>query len=366
MYEIWSFNATTSVWNLVTTHNFTREGPCASQYNNTQLLWIFGGKNESNPAYENEIYIYDVSAKTIHRLFEADSNGPPAQGVACSVSSDQVFWVFGGRRGNQCSAELWSFSQSKNWTNHNKSLSPGPAEVEGSSAIIYGEEVVIYGGSCLQANFGHFIHRFNTSSGQWSLDTPIHDSQIPPNRKFHTATLISKDRMLIFGGLDMMDNPLGDLWFYDLLKSNWTNVTIAGPSARFSTATGLYFNRFFDYGGNGSAATGALNDTWQLVVQSDCLGLSCEDCTTSTNCGWCNSNMVDYQCVAGTGANSFIASSCSSTTPGSFTSDILDCPEVGFPSWAIALIVIGGVVLIGITVFAIMKIREKPEYQEIR
>jgi len=32
------------------------------------------------------------------------------------------------------------------------------------------------------------------------------------------------------------------------------------------------------------------------------------------------------------------------------------CPEL-FPSWAIALIVIGGVVIIGVIVFGIMKLR---------
>jgi len=46
--------------------------------------------------------------------------------------------------------------------------------------------------------------------------------------------------------------------------------------------------------------------------------------------------------------------------------DIYQCPEDGLQSWAIALIVIGGVVVIGIVVFAIMKLRsQRPEYSTI-
>ena len=46
--------------------------------------------------------------------------------------------------------------------------------------------------------------------------------------------------------------------------------------------------------------------------------------------------------------------------------DPLVCPSNGFPSWAIALIVIGGVVIIGIIVFAVMKMRKSNEYEEIQ
>jgi len=102
------------------------------------------------------------------------------------------------------------------------------------------------------------------------------------------------------------------------------------------------------------------NDTWQLVIEKECKPLKCDVCVKSGGCGWCVDSKI---CLVGNSSLSELGQCGADST---WTVMAIQCPEEGFPSWAIALIVIGGVVLIGIIVFAIMKVRSgRPDYNQI-
>jgi len=187
----------------------------------------------------------------------------------------------------------------------------------------------------------------------------------PPNGRAWPATFIQVDTLYVYGGLTN-SGPAKDAYTYDLKAMKWTvlgNVTNA-PPARYGASIVALQNRAVLFGG--TSGNTYYDDTWQFVVESSCLGKACEDCTKdgTTGCGWCSGNPNDsFKCVAGDSGSSFVAASCQSG--GMYTNDIDQCPEA-FPSYAIALIVIGGVVLVGIIIFAIMKVRSnKNDYQEI-
>lgn len=116
----------------------------------------------------------------------------------------------------------------------------------------------------------------------------------------------------------------------------------------------------------GVGPTGDLGDAWQFVHQADCLGhRTCAACTGAAGCGWCWANMRGYECVSGAGSSAYLTGSCRGDPATALNTEPLLCPADGFPSWAIALIVIGAIVVVGIVVFAITKMRKASEYEEI-
>jgi len=283
-----------------------------------------------------------------------------------------VFFVYGGRtspNATSCTASsLFAYSfVNKNWTEYNSSA---VKPLEGATLINYNDNALyLFGGSAsCQNNPGDDIYRFSITDGRWDNGPIAPTNGKPPARAFHSAFL-SNGEMYIFGG-EAVNGPLSDVWAYNISGNTWRQVMMPNaPTSRSRVASASVMNRFFIYGGQGSSTTLAsesYNDLWQLVVQRDCFNKNCMTCVATTNagCGWCPDNTANYQCIAGSGSSPYVPGTCQKIE--NFSTDTNDCPETGFPSWAIALIVIGGVVLIGIIVFAIMKFREKNEYQEIR
>jgi len=134
----------------------------------------------------------------------------------------------------------------------------------------------------------------------------------------------------------------------------------------------IFGNQFFYYGGYRMAvpADQYHTDLWLFVDEKFCTSLSdCEVCVNVYECGWCSNTFSGApNCVAGNENGPVVqqqwagASTCNNDI---LLNQVENCPEE-FPSWAIALIVIGGVILVGGIVFGIMKLRSgKPGYEPV-
>jgi len=134
---------------------------------------------------------------------------------------------------------------------------------------------------------------------------------------------------------------------------------------RNGAVVSLFGTQWFYYGGN--SQSGYHYDLWQFVDEKYCTSVAdCEVCVDVFECGWCNSAIAPGapSCVAGNSTGTIITPTptCNSI---SLLTQVENCPEL-FPSWAIALIVIGGVILVGGIVFGIMKLRSgKPGYDPV-
>jgi hypothetical protein len=141
---------------------------------------------------------------------------------------------------------------------------------------------------------------------------------------------------------------------------------------RTGSLISVFGNQFYYYGGYRTAVpTNQYHtDLWQFVDEKFCTSLSdCEVCVNVYECGWCSSTFdAAPNCVAGNENGPVVQQSSAEAT--TCKNDVLlkqveNCPEE-FPSWAIALIVIGGVILVGGIVFGIMKLRSgKPGYEPV-
>jgi len=253
--------------------------------------------------------------------------------------------------GNTCSNLVFIYNPAtKNWTYHN--ITQGaPQPRTGASVATFLDTLYVFGGEC-NGDIFNDTWAFSLSLRTWSQKTTglarVSNA---------SAVVASNGTMYVFGGATS-SGATRNLYTYDTQAGNWSNITpVASPSARQRASITVSGYRLFLFGGTNGMTY--YNDTWQLVIEKDCKQLSCLDCVKSVSCGWCNGNGF---CLVGNSSLSELGV-CSGQ---SYTKSALQCPEEGFPSWAIALIVIGGVVLIGIIVFAIMKVRSgRPEYTRI-
>jgi hypothetical protein len=155
---------------------------------------------------------------------------------------------------------------------------------------------------------------------------------------------------------------------YDINANSSSTIMSTNNLPPRSVAT-ISGNRMFAYGG--LVGVTFSNSLYQIVNEKYCTSSpDCETCVSVTGCTFCKTAVSASapSCVSGTSANPFILSTCSGTNSTSGTaviSMVEYCPEI-FPSWAIALIVIGGVILVGGIVFGIMKLRSgKPGYEPV-
>jgi len=106
------------------------------------------------------------------------------------------------------------------------------------------------------------------------------------------------------------------------------------------------------------------NELWQLILNMDCFPSDlCQDCLGLNGCGWCQRNAKAYQCVAGSAlTGAYGENNCAENDE--FVIDTIDCQPL-FPGWIISLIIIGCIVVLGIIVYFVMRVRNPQEYQQL-
>lgn len=336
--------------------NFSRSGACGAQDSGTTGLWIFGGSSD------NFTLISTVS-QTVSELPK-----PPGElaltGVSCAIVNGKFYSLFGNVSGQPTQlAGVYDVANNKWTVQNNTGVANAPAPREGAAVIAYKQSIIVFGGK-VGSELSNDVYRVNTDDWSWSKDVPTNAP--PAGRAYSSAYYLNNDILYVFGGITS-NGPVGESLSYNLNSKVWTVINATShPGARQKASVVPLLNRAFFFGGDNTKPLGFWSDAFQLVFEGNCLGKGCEDCTKdgSSGCGWCGGNDEASRCIAGTSSAAFVASTC--TKSDTYTSDIDQCPEL-FPSYAIALIVIGGVVLVGIIIFACMKIRNnKSDYQEIR
>jgi len=305
--------------------------------------------------------------------FANQTNPPTGQntfGTSCLASSDgsKFYVLFGSNAADEeddadnCPFTVASFD-GKVWTTvvNNGTV---PAGRRGAGVAFYKNWIIAIGGSCGMMNMGPAVYRLTTDTLVWTMDTLNNNSKMTGPNVTDASVFVIDTNLYVVGGSPT--TPEAAVYMYDLENFNWTMLSTPDTflTGRSKAAMATMTNRVFILGGETDLGSYS-GDFSQFVLENKCLGYkSCEDCTTQPangGCGWCNANNDGYRCLAGGLNLPYVVSSCNVTT--TYVSDIDFCPQA-FPSYAIALLVIGGVVVIGVIIFAIMKVRSGEKQQE--
>lgn len=167
-----------------------------------------------------------------------------------SVRVGHRLYVFGGLSGTSCCYnDLWSFDLNlKVWSRPATTGSTTyPSPKAASSLVAYdADTLVLYGGYShpysypfnQQVNFFDELHLYSIEKATW---TTIVFSQEAPKLAGHTASILGKNQMILFGGCNgTLGNKTNGVYCLDLTNFHWTSVVNGGdvPTAKNNSGGG--------------------------------------------------------------------------------------------------------------------------------
>lgn len=119
--------------------------------------------------------------------------------------------------------------------------SPSPQGRE-AHHLAYDQEshqVILFGGATAFSCQGEGVGSIDTLDDTWAWDvqtqswTEMHPAIRPAGRVFGQMVYDAEsDRVILAGGTDALEQPLGDVWAYDFNTDSWEQIT-SGPGARW-------------------------------------------------------------------------------------------------------------------------------------
>ncbi|RNF20512.1 uncharacterized protein Tco025E_03740 [Trypanosoma conorhini] len=107
--------------------------------------------------------------------------------------------------------------------------------------------------------FGGLTNRLLVSTQLIAIDAKtytvslVHSSTVAPKARYLHTAIMYGNWMIIYGGFDAHNNPLDDVWAFDVVNRRWEQLECHGAPARGAHASCLVGSRLFVVGGFGSA-----------------------------------------------------------------------------------------------------------------
>ena len=117
-----------------------------------------------------------------------------------------------------------------------------PSKRWGHSAILYNNNMIIFGGRHLQRSLSN-IYLLDFTTFNWSKIEP--EGNPPSGRDSHSAVLYNNYDMIIFGG-NGCTTKFNDLWDFNISEYKWSKINTQGksPCARDGHLSALIYNKY--------------------------------------------------------------------------------------------------------------------------
>jgi hypothetical protein len=165
------------------------------------------------------------------RWKDLKADAPPAHGARMVYDTESNRLIsFGGDEFGPLSAATWSYDvETSMWTEMDPPRGPDPRSYFAMAYDQRRDRVVVFGGSGTLGALG------DTWAYDLESDTWTRLARGGPEARAYTTMAYDSgsDRMILFGGVTQpSEEPFGDTWAFDLGAHAWTELDIAGPSAR--------------------------------------------------------------------------------------------------------------------------------------
>lgn len=234
--------------------------------NRHQNTVMFGGTNNNDPIF-SDTWTWDGASRTWTE--QHPSVSPSARGnggMAYDFAAGRVILFGGGPGGNIALSDTWSWNGT-DWEALSPASSPGPRAGHAMVSDPDRARIIMWGGTDFGSDpqhcpSGSCSETWEWDGGNWGMVATIG----PPARVQPGMAYLGGGRVLLFGGLDAQQHPLGDTWMFDGLTHTWSQLWPAtSPPARgghvmmFESDTG----RVLLYGGD-IGTQPMFNDTWEF------------------------------------------------------------------------------------------------------
>lgn len=182
------------------------------------------------------------------------ADGPPARFGHNAGFVDGRLLVFGGQAGGAFFSDLWAFDGGR-WEELGAA---GPSPRYGAGGTVIDDRLAVTHGF---TNEGRFDDTWRFAEG-WEEVSPASGPR-PVERCLHRfVDLAGAGVAVLFGGQTTGEPFLGDTWLYNPEGRSWTELDVAGPSARNFYAAAATDDLLYLFGGRG--ADGGRNDLWSF------------------------------------------------------------------------------------------------------
>lgn len=184
--------------------------------------------------------------------------------MAYDAESDR-FIYFGGWDGatnESFSEETWAYDHgSSSWEQMRLDGSPPGRNFHHMAYDVDSDRVILFSSGTTAETFGD-TWAYDYDSDTWAQMAP---TESPPPRSYGAMAYDPvSDRMILFGGVDLAEDPMADTWAYDYDSDSWAELKPeTSPSARGWHAMALddQTGRIVMFGGGGSRSH-YTNETW--------------------------------------------------------------------------------------------------------
>jgi hypothetical protein len=255
--DTWMFDG--SRWTAVGATGPSARGAASMATLGTNTV-LFGGYDGN---YRNDTWSFDGTSWTQ----VSQQGGPPPRTFASMATLGPSVVLFGGYDGTYRN-DTWTFDGTR-WHEVNVA-SPPPGRQAPNLATLDVSTIVLFGGT---DSSGAYLNDTWTFDGSSWTQVPV-IGQTPPGRYIAAMASLGVDneQVVLFGGDDGMNAPLGDTWTYTTSPGGWLqpNVSIFPPARSLGGMSGFQSSTFevVLFGGDDANAN-LLGDTWTFEGQGN-------------------------------------------------------------------------------------------------
>eukprot|EP01059_Diplonema_ambulator_P013205 TRINITY_DN23727_c0_g2_i1.p1 TRINITY_DN23727_c0_g2~~TRINITY_DN23727_c0_g2_i1.p1 ORF type:complete len:349 (+),score=82.19 TRINITY_DN23727_c0_g2_i1:52-1047(+) len=220
---------------------------------------------------EDEGLLFGQQVKGVDASKGAGPVPSPRFGHTAIVHGNNMV-VFGGRD-SKCNNELWIFDfVQKSWRkmNYEGAYEKPKARAGHTAVVVNNKSMFMFGGVAEHPQTGAHSRWLNDL---WVLDLKTFQWQmirsksgyLPTKRKGHTAVAY-RSSMFIFGGGQDDLTLNNDLWEFNYVLKKWISRRYTGhvPQERMYHVTALHKNKMIVFGGRAITKNGFLNDMFEI------------------------------------------------------------------------------------------------------
>jgi len=190
-------------------------------------LYSYGGSDGQDSL---DLYALDLRIWRWEKVL-ARGEVPESRDEHTMVLDGDSMVIFGGYLDLQRTNHLFRYHFKENrWERVIPVGGVEPAPRSGHSAVVWGDQMVIFGGKDQDANKLEDVWSLDLNSATWRK---LEGGDAPKGRSGHSANLFG-DCMVVFGGIFEITQELNDMHFYDLKRQRWITFfeEAASPSKK--------------------------------------------------------------------------------------------------------------------------------------
>ncbi len=212
-----------------------------------KFIYIFGGYDGTRRT--NDFYKFDVFSQEWIRIITNDLP-PSCRERHVAVVHDRSIFLFAGYDGVNRLNDFYEFNTDNNtWQEVIYSGSGMPPSPRHSScAIVFDGSMYVFGG--YDGVCKSDLHRFNFETNTWH-EVKKTSNNLWPRERYRTSAILYSEDMYIYGGHDG-SKQLEDFWAFNIKTHKWRLIEIKPnlPSLRDSHVTFVYKDSIFIHGGS--------------------------------------------------------------------------------------------------------------------